>query len=283
MRASRTTARPRPSLNCKTCRRRKVRCTKERPACHSCVRTKDICEYDNDQCQSAKDSDKAIGSQAPKSGDDDWVNWTVQEFADRPAGSSNTTTLEDQSCRPDHPPDRQVVPLSPVYSTPSDGAYATLDPSGEIGSSAENIWHTHLTEMDHTFSTEMAWMNTPLSLANSRSSDVVQNQTRQSNSKNSSSPYQQTDQLRKRPRQSVESVPEKVQAINASPMMSGQDEGARESTKASCHAYRDLSAHDQQDMRIPGFLSTRNGAFIRHVNPMFWAYVKGNVSGSSHL
>ena len=137
--------------------------------------------------------------------------------------------------------------------------------------------------MDHTFSTEMAWMNTPLSLANSRGSDVVQNQTRQSNFKNNSSPYQQTDQQRKRPRQSVESVPEKVQASNASPMMSDQDEAARESTKASCHAYRDLSTHDQQDMRFPSFLSTRNGAFIRHVNPIFWAYVKGNVSGNSHL
>ena len=281
--ASRTTTRPRPSLNCKTCRRRKVRCTKERPACHSCVRTKDICEYDNDQYQNAKISDKTIGNQGTKSGDDDWVNWTVQEFADKPAGSANTTALEDQSCRPDHSSDRQVVPLSPAYSTPNDEVYTTLDPSGEIGSSADNIWHTHLAEMDHTFSTEMAWMNTPPSLANSKSSEVLQTQTRQSNSKSSSSPYQQSDQLRKRPRQSIEPVPEKVQTIKHSPMKSGQDDGARESAKASCHAYRDVPAPGQQDTRIPGFLSTRNGAFIRHVNPMFWAYVKGNVSGSFHL
>lgn len=281
--ASRTTARPRPSLNCKTCRRRKVRCTKERPSCHSCIRTKDICEYDNNQCQSGKGCDRTSGIQGTKSGDDDWVNWTIQEFADRPTQSSNTTTSIDQTCRPDHSSDPQVVPLSPAYSSPSDGVYASLDPSGEIGPSADNIWDTHLNEMDHTFSTQMAWVNTPPPPGNSRNSELGQTQTQQSNSKNSSSPYPQSDHLRKRPRQSIESVPEKLQAINFSPMRSGQEDGGRESNKASNHAYRDAAASDQHDTRIPGYLSTRNGAFVRHVNPMFWAYVKGNVSESPHL
>jgi hypothetical protein len=36
----------RPSLSCSICRRRKVRCGKEKPACSACVRMNEHCEYD---------------------------------------------------------------------------------------------------------------------------------------------------------------------------------------------------------------------------------------------
>ena len=39
--------RPRPALNCRSCKQRKVRCSKERPACTNCVRVKAACEYEN--------------------------------------------------------------------------------------------------------------------------------------------------------------------------------------------------------------------------------------------
>lgn len=44
----RVITRARPSLSCVTCRRRKVRCLKEQPACSNCVRMSDRCEYDDD-------------------------------------------------------------------------------------------------------------------------------------------------------------------------------------------------------------------------------------------
>ncbi len=40
--------RPRPSLSCGVCRRRKVRCGKERPFCANCVKTPEVCKYDYD-------------------------------------------------------------------------------------------------------------------------------------------------------------------------------------------------------------------------------------------
>ena len=39
--------RPRQSLSCVVCRRRKVRCGKEQPACGNCVRINESCEYDS--------------------------------------------------------------------------------------------------------------------------------------------------------------------------------------------------------------------------------------------
>lgn len=38
--------RPRPSYNCIVCRRRKVRCGKEQPACSNCLRIGEDCRYD---------------------------------------------------------------------------------------------------------------------------------------------------------------------------------------------------------------------------------------------
>jgi hypothetical protein len=38
----------RPSLSCSVCRRRKVKCGKEKPACGNCVRMDEVCEYDRE-------------------------------------------------------------------------------------------------------------------------------------------------------------------------------------------------------------------------------------------
>ncbi len=40
--------RPRPSLSCVICQRRKVRCGREQPACSNCVRIQEACQYDAD-------------------------------------------------------------------------------------------------------------------------------------------------------------------------------------------------------------------------------------------
>lgn len=154
---SHTTTRARPSSICKTCRRRKVRCNKERPTCHSCVRTKDICEYDDEQRKNPTSSDRANGSQGVKSGGDDWVNWSIQELGNRPSQSSNINAPVDQSCGPDRcEPDQStnhpVIPLSSPYLTPSDVVHGALDLSSRSVASAGNMWHSHLTETDHTFS-----------------------------------------------------------------------------------------------------------------------------------
>lgn len=46
--APRIIVRNRPSLSCATCRRRKVKCEKQRPACASCVRLGDQCVYESE-------------------------------------------------------------------------------------------------------------------------------------------------------------------------------------------------------------------------------------------
>ena len=40
--------RPRQSLSCVVCRRRKVRCGREQPACSNCIRIEVVCEYESD-------------------------------------------------------------------------------------------------------------------------------------------------------------------------------------------------------------------------------------------
>lgn len=39
-------SRPRPSLNCLTCRRRKVRCGREQPVCANCIRLNEPCRFE---------------------------------------------------------------------------------------------------------------------------------------------------------------------------------------------------------------------------------------------
>lgn len=45
-RRRRQITRPRPSLSCVICRRRKVRCGREQPACSNCVRIQEACQYE---------------------------------------------------------------------------------------------------------------------------------------------------------------------------------------------------------------------------------------------
>jgi hypothetical protein len=45
MSSSRHISRPRPSLSCEACRRRKVRCGREQPKCQSCQKTNETCVY----------------------------------------------------------------------------------------------------------------------------------------------------------------------------------------------------------------------------------------------
>ena len=45
---SRQITRPRTSLSCLICRRRKVRCGREQPACNNCVKMNEACEYEKD-------------------------------------------------------------------------------------------------------------------------------------------------------------------------------------------------------------------------------------------
>lgn len=46
--ALRRIVRNRPSLSCSACRRRKIKCEKQRPSCANCVRSGDECVYDSD-------------------------------------------------------------------------------------------------------------------------------------------------------------------------------------------------------------------------------------------
>ena len=48
--------RPRPTHNCLACRQRKVRCSKERPACTNCVRVNAVCKYGDTALDHTKDT-----------------------------------------------------------------------------------------------------------------------------------------------------------------------------------------------------------------------------------
>ena len=82
---------PRPSLSCIVCRRRKVRCGREQPICSNCGRIQETCEYETDVRDRSTPQAKRklkrgppnadIGTSKPASRllEEPWSEWPGQE------------------------------------------------------------------------------------------------------------------------------------------------------------------------------------------------------------
>lgn len=122
--ALRRIIRNRPSLSCSACRRRKIKCEKQRPSCANCVRSGDECIYDSD----ADHREKAAAKKRKVSLDQDLYELhdshetTITRHDSRSPLHDNHSTLCDHdlqdaarrgsSC----PADPGPPPVDPIYS-----------------------------------------------------------------------------------------------------------------------------------------------------------------------
>ncbi|KAJ5708757.1 hypothetical protein N7488_008558 [Penicillium malachiteum] len=116
---------PRLSLSCIVCRRRKVRCGREQPECANCVRMKQNCVYqalvhdDSGRAHPASPLDKGINKPDTQK-ELSWSHWVPRESnIDNATGADEPSTHPNQpSAHPGHrpPPQQSVEPLSTVPS-----------------------------------------------------------------------------------------------------------------------------------------------------------------------
>ncbi len=271
-------ARPRQALSCLVCRRRKVRCGREQPACSNCVRFHEACEYESDPPDSANrqakrknttsssrgetvsESLSPIGTDVPFSG------WSGHQ----PHLTTNIGTSIEAEEASVHVP-ASCNPLSGTLSddrrngstissgnhllsrTQPDLSNASLPKSRpqdlSLASPSIPSWHTYSQE-DLRHPLQLA---TP-SLTTSTTEDCV----------SSPPPKRQrtTDHyaLLQEPANGQELMFENPrQRLAASPDLEALDV-------------------DEDRPRSTGYLSIRNGGRIRHVDDMFWGLIRGHVS-----
>jgi Fungal Zn(2)-Cys(6) binuclear cluster domain len=100
--------RPRPSLSCAICRRRKVRCGKEQPKCGNCKRMNESCVYESDVYNSqsksaAKGFNKAeSGSDRRKTPAPQNNNWTSSSESIEKSTSLQASSTESNASLSDH-------------------------------------------------------------------------------------------------------------------------------------------------------------------------------------
>lgn len=109
--SSHAVKRPRLALSCVVCRRRKVKCGKEKPQCHNCERLGEICAYDT----SIRDTETGRVLRAAET-----------EETDTPSQAAlGQPTFHGQEKVFDEPVasgDRHQIPLAPDYLSFQRGA-----------------------------------------------------------------------------------------------------------------------------------------------------------------
>ncbi|KAL8688171.1 MAG: hypothetical protein Q9218_005853 [Villophora microphyllina] len=288
----RNTTRPRLSLNCFTCRRRKVRCTKERPSCNSCLRTKDVCVYDEDAWETAKSQakNKQAGrkstskSQSKNRGsstqDENWVNWTTKPFE---PGSSRESpldvTAEHSSCS-ESSLKLAKKSTSRTHPDSNDGTQGNIDASNLPTSAADDMFFPSLNNLYSDFPTPPSWGNShTVDLMDT--ADLFHGQVPLlSPEMNHESDHQHPRTL-KRPHTPNESSTQRVRSsVVELPITISEKVTAAPNTPTKLEEDRQITGIGTQDPPTAGLVSVRRGARVRYANPAFWAYVKGYESFS---
>lgn len=105
MSSSRHVSRPRPSLSCEACRRRKVRCGREQPRCQSCQRTGATCEFNHaaykEKAAKAKQQQppslnaQQERSKQPQDWTEDFSTFTHQTASEAPDANASSVEPSD--------------------------------------------------------------------------------------------------------------------------------------------------------------------------------------------
>lgn len=269
--------RPRQSLSCIVCRRRKVRCGKEQPACGNCVRFNETCEYEINTPCSASRLAKRKHTSAPSRGEpapsplateQPLSGWTAQDSHSPPSQTFNLDSRVEAEPSSNHPTvSHYPVPASssadrqygsstngshrPFSHTPLDHDNTFLpsarpqDPS--LVSKSTPLWNTSSQE-DRGHALQLG----PQSLSTSTIGDsgILTSTKRRRTAENHAS----------------------VSSQDA--ILEDQTRSRKRTPSGDCA----ISDAGEETLQPVGYLSVQKRGRTRHVGNAFWGLIKGHVS-----
>lgn len=270
--------RPRQSLSCVVCRRRKVRCGKEQPACGNCVRINENCEYESNTPDLASRQAKrkhtnppshAERVPSPQATEQPLSAWTAQQRHSPPTLPFNIDPrieADESSDRPtaSHYPlpasssvDRQQSgntngshrPFSQTLSDLSNPFFHSARPQDlSLASKSLPLWNTSSQE-DRGHPLQLATPSLPTSTAGD--SGFL------------------TSPKRRR------TVENHASAVNQDAVLEHQTHRRKRTATSVDSATSDVG---EDTFRPVGYLSVQKGGRTRHVGNAFWGLIKGHVS-----
>ena len=285
--------RPRQSFSCLVCRRRKVRCGKQQPACSNCVRIRETCEYESDlQFQSKaavhpqpKPTAAPSHANAPKakastqSTQEIWSTWTAQggdvAMADHGEYCGDGSEMGDQSGQPPSNGDSSPTSSSSLHdSSVQSSARASAQTFPSSNGDPLSVHPPHVA--NYQSENNLRWKS-PVTEGSGQMGQLSSPRALSKTAQHIPQPMAQ-DVSRKRPRSS--NYPEQVggsfDMTRAGPETLADGDG-------NAWAFMERSAFDNNraNTRITGHMSVRKGGQTRYVGPAFWAHLKGYVSSPS--
>lgn len=254
---SRQITRPRPSLSCAICRRRKVRCGREQPTCNNCVKMNEACEYETDM--SDRSAFQAKRNQPTTTAFETHANWTARDNS-----SSASTRQAHYSEASREPTDLSSDPSATTDNTPSSASTSSHHPSSNSSASL--------------FPQRPQSQGLAQGFSNDQQSWNPAGRERQGNQQSG------TSSSRKRPHTPVDYIspqPEHAPRSDSAMLDSSMPyPSTRGNNRATTYATPDGGDGQEEADGInePGYLNVRGGGQIRYVGAAFWGLVKGHVS-----
>ena len=285
----RATSRPRLCLSCATCRRRKVRCTKEQPACNSCVRTNEECKYDksawmkanaqakqNKAANNYQNSDRASKRPNTSAQEDHWTDWIGQSFEQIQSQSNLNeafTTQPNVSKQEPHTPMHRSASNSRQSDTINDTIDTTNTSAPDVGDSY--FPDASKSEIFDDFSIVSPWSSTnqeslpagstllQRAIYPPRPASTVSNHQSTASLKRAETPTARLPRAQSQNKKSTQGAQSPIDNQDASVRVDNR-QGRAESGK--------------QNRPSPGHFSVRDEARGWYVGAAFWGYVKNCVS-----
>lgn len=264
---SRPITRPRLSLSCVVCRRRKVRCGREQPACGNCVRINEACEYEADaldrfRSQARRPStpnnsrEEASTSRSdPAPSEDAWAKWTER---------NNIPEYSLQTGREEASADRSQLPKigTAPHDTSTSASTSTSSPY-YLGDSS-TLGKSHVSPPTPAPSRGIPFTFAARDASQSSSTAPVPKHQRLG-----------SGALRKRSRSVVHSTPQRE--------LSKDDFCLQDGYLPCSSTSMGNPAAEETDTPNVGYLSVRSGGQVRYVGGAFWGLISGLVSLSTPL
>ena len=270
--------RPRQSLSCVVCRRRKVRCGKEQPACGNCVRINESCEYETNTPDLASRQAKRKHTSAPSRGEP------------APSPPATEQPLSGWTAQQRHSPTSQIFNIDPRIEVDESSNHSTASHYPVPASSSVDSQHGSSTKGSHRpFSQNLSDLDNPF-FPSARPQDLSL-ASKSMPLWNTSSQEDRGHPLQlARPSLSTSTAgdcgfltpPKRRRTAEVHASVDSQDAVLEDQThsRKRTTASVDCATSDagEDTLHSVGYLSVQKGGRTRHVGNAFWGLIKGHVS-----
>ena len=267
--------RPRQSWSCVVCKRRKVRCGKEQPACANCVRNNGACAYENNSTDWASQQAKRKhtsgpshneAAPSPPATEEPLSVWAAQQRNSPPSQTfSIASQIEAEETSNLHTPRHYSVPAS-----------SSLD--RQHGNHNDRPFSQTLTDIGSSFFPSSRPQDLSLASKSVASWEM-------SSQEDCGHPLQlATPSLTSSTtgNSALLTSPKRRRTADHHASASSRDVVLEDPThrEKRMRASEGLATSDagEDTFRHVGYLSIKNGGRIRHVGDTFWGLIKGYVS-----